>query len=105
MSQVPYQLRYAVLLHKCMAKLKCACLSLCKCVPSIMASIHIEAEKYHKVSEAYYDVSEAKQYSLNPYMDGGGEMILSICDYMKSIMALTHLETENSVKSIIKSMK
>ena len=35
-------------------------LSICRCVPSIMALTHTGTEKYHKVSEAYHKVSEAK---------------------------------------------
>ena len=35
-------------------------LSICKCVPSIMALTHIGTEKYHGVSEAYHEVNEAK---------------------------------------------
>ena len=33
-------------------------------------------------------------YSPNPYMDRDGEMILSICKYVPSIIALTPIGTE-----------
>ena len=32
----------------------------CKCVPRIMALTYIDTEKYHKISEAYHEVNEAK---------------------------------------------
>ena len=34
------------------------------------------------------------KYWSNPFMDGDGKMIFSICKYVPSIMALTHLKTE-----------
>ena len=34
------------------------------------------------------------KYRPYPYMDGTGERILSICKYVQSVMALTHIETE-----------
>ena len=44
-------------------------------------------------------VNSMKQnYSLNPYTDGGSEMIVSICKYVQGIMAPTHVETEKFLK-------
>ena len=35
-------------------------LSICEYVPSVLALIHTETEKHHKISEACQKVSEAK---------------------------------------------
>ena len=36
----------------------------------------------------------------NQFMDGCGEMILSICKYEPGVMALTHKETKNIMKLV-----
>ena len=57
-------------------------LSVCSCMPSLMALTQTGTEKYHQVSEVYHKVSEAKKYRSNPFMGGDGKMTLSICKYV-----------------------
>ena len=45
-----------------------------------------------------YIIKSMKQkYRLNPCMKEGGEMVLSICQYVSSSMALTHIVSEKYI--------
>ena len=54
----------------------------------------LETEKYHKTSEAYHKVNDAKIYRSNPYMDDAVETILPICKCLQSALTVPNIGTK-----------